>query len=109
MVYAELDPVIRAWVDRHGLKLFTALGGEEARFCYVTGGPQECFQVWIEPPQAGSVVVRAASIETIDDAELAASWVVPLDELDAALDLALEKIGGWKNRPKGPPTWRPIG
>ncbi len=48
MVYAVLDPVIKAWVKKNELKLATEFGGEERRFCDVTGGPQECFQVSIE-------------------------------------------------------------
>jgi len=87
MVYAVLHPVIKAWVDKHELKLVTEFGGEERRFCYVTGVPQECFQVSIEPPHESETLVNAWSIETINDAELHDSWLVHLDELGTALDL----------------------
>jgi hypothetical protein len=107
MVYAVLDPVIKGWVNKNELKLATEFAGEERRFCYVTGGPQECFQVSIEPPQGSEVVVNAWSIETIDDAELHESWLVHLDELGTALDLAFDKIKAWNARLKGPATWQP--
>ena len=105
MVYEALDPVINAWVQKHELKLATEFVGEERRYCYVTGGPQECFQVSIEPPQGSEVLVNAWSIETIDDVELHDSWLVHPDGLAGALDLALDKIGAWKARSNGPATW----
>lgn len=107
MAYTLIDPVITAWADRHALKLFSEFGGEQRRFSYVSGGPQECFQISIEPPEEGEVSVSAWSMETIDDAELQESWRVTVDELATTLDLALAKIGAWTTRPKAPATWRP--
>src|SRR4051812_22475759 len=105
-VYAAVDPAIRSWADQHELRLSMEFGGQERRFCYVTGGPQECFQISIEPPEGSKVLVNAWSIETIDDEELHESWLVPVAEVSSALKLALDKIGAWNARPKGPATWR---
>ena len=52
-------PCDQSVVDKHELKLVTEFGGEERRFCYVTGGPQECFQVSIEPPHESETLVNA--------------------------------------------------
>jgi len=101
MVYAAVDPAINAWAEQHGLKLSTEFGGQERRFCYLTGGPQECFQVSIEPPQGAKVLVNAWSIETIDDAELHESWLAPVEEVSSALNQAFDKIMAWNVRPKG--------
>ena len=107
MAYSTIDAVIRQWAARHSLVLNTEFGGRERRFCYVSGGQQECFQVSIEPPEAGSVLVNAWSIETIDDAELQESWTVDAHELPQALDAALKQVRAWDTRPKSAATWRP--
>ena len=105
MGYTTIDAVIREWAERHSLVLNTEFGDQERRFCYVTGGPQECFQVSIEPPEAASVLVNARSIETIDDIELHKSWTVDAHDLPKALDAALNQVRAWDARPKGPATW----
>ena len=107
MPYSAVDPVIKVWVAAHQFGLLTEFGGEAARFFYVTGGPQECFQISIAPPSGEQVLVYAGSVETIDDAELRETWVVPVEELASALDRALDRIGAWRDRPKGPATWQP--
>lgn len=53
MTYASIDDVINAWASRRGLKLNTDFGGEPRRFCYVSAGNDECFQISIEPPDGG--------------------------------------------------------
>lgn len=107
MAYATIDAMIREWAERHSLVLNTEFGGRERRFCYVSGGPQECFQVSIEPPEAARVLVNAWSIETIDDAELHKSWTVDAPDLVQALDAALKQVRAWDARPKGAATWQP--
>jgi hypothetical protein len=107
VAYATIDAVIQEWSERHSLVLSTEFGGRERRFCYVSGGPQECFQVSIEPPEAAKVLVNAWSIETIDDAELHASWTVDAHDLPQALDAALRQVRTWDARPKGAATWHP--
>jgi hypothetical protein len=79
MIYAEVDPAITAWARQHGLKLRTEWADAEARFCYVSGGQHECFQVSVEHPHAGKIVVHARSIETIDDVKLHEFWLVEIE------------------------------
>lgn len=105
MVYSAVDPTIKAWAELHGLTICTKFAGQDRRFCYLTGGAQECFQVSIEPPDEGEILVNAWSIETIDDEELHESWRVRVEELDSALNLAFEEVMAWRDRPKGPRTW----
>ena len=105
--YAEVDPIITAWICQHGLKLWTEWADAEARFCYASGGQQECFQVSVEHPHAGKIVVHARSIETIDDAELKESWLVEIEALADTLAAAWDQIEAWKKRIKGPATWTP--
>lgn len=98
MSYATIDAVIAEWAAAHGLKLCTEFGGP-ARFCYVSGGEHECFQVSVDPPQGETVTVNAWSIETEDDAELHRHWRVPTADLRSALEVALEQISAWSARP----------
>ena len=107
MACTKIDAVIREWAEQHSLVLNTECVGQERCFGYVSGGPQECFQVSIEPSEAERVLVNAWSIETIDDAELHASWTVDARDLLQALDAAWKQIRAWDARPKGAATWRP--
>jgi hypothetical protein len=102
--YAKVDPAIVAWIERHGFTLCAWFGGE-ARFCYVTGGPQECFQIAVRQPVNGQVQVYAHSVETIDDAEMQSDWCVSESLVEDGLDQALACIREWIDRPKGPATW----
>ncbi len=74
-------------------------GGSRRRFCYVSGGEHECFQVSVEPPEAAAITVNAWSVETEDDAELHRQWVVEAPELLATLETALKTISEWTVRP----------
>ena len=105
MAYSEIDVVIREWSERHSLALNTEFGGQERRFCYVSGGPEECFQVSIEPPESGRVLVNAWSVETIDDVELHECWTVEIRDLPQSLEVALRQVSAWNARPKGRATW----
>ena len=104
MAYSAIDPTIIAWAEAHGLKLCNEFGGVPRRFCYVSGGPHECFQVSIERPEGTEVLVNAWSIETTDDSELHHERTVPIGDLKLTLEAALNKIGEWKVRPRVP-TW----
>jgi hypothetical protein len=101
MTYETVDPIFTKWASEHDLGMLTQFGGREQRFCYVTGGPQECFQIAVEPPGEGTIVVNVWSIETIDDVDLHACWSVPFDGLANALDTALDQIRAWDQRSKG--------
>jgi hypothetical protein len=100
MSYAAVDAVISEWAAVHRLTLSTEFGGKPRRFCYVSGGEHECFQVSIEPPEGATVTVNAWSIETEDDAELHQQWLITTGELSATLDAALKQISRWSVRPR---------
>jgi hypothetical protein len=100
--YSAIDPTLIEWANAHGLRLINEFGSVPSRFCYVSGGQKECFQVSIEPPEGEKVLVNAWSIETDDDAELHHAWTASIDELRSTLETALEKIKEWKSRPRNP-------
>ncbi len=103
--YAAVDGIIAQWMSENDLFLNTQFGGVERRFCYVTGSPQECFQISIEPPEGKDILINVWSVETIDDADLHECWAVNPDHLHNALDLALRQIRSWEARLKEPATW----
>ena len=64
MPYRDIDPIIAAWAALHDLVLFS----DARRFCHTSSASGECFQLVVEPPSSGSVMISAWSIETKDDA-----------------------------------------
>lgn len=100
MSYEAVDDVIGSWVKRHGLTLIAEFGGEPRRFCYVSGGEHECFQVSIEPPEGGTITVNAWDVETEDDAELHQQWRVEIGDLASTLEAAFGQIADWSSRPR---------
>jgi hypothetical protein len=98
--YDEVDAAIHAWADANVKELFEECAGEPARFAYLPGvRPFECFQIWVEPPIAGCIVVSAASVDTDDGSEHHHIWEGPVDRLVIMLDEATEAVRGWVNRP----------
>lgn len=100
MNYDAVDAAIAAWADSHSLILRTEFGGVPRRFCYVSSGAQECFQVSIEPPDDGAITVNVGDVETEDDAELQQQWLVPVGHLVPTLQAALDQIAIWRVRPR---------
>jgi hypothetical protein len=98
MGYEAVDDGISAWAARHSLTLSTEFGGQPRRFCYVSGGKAESFQVSIEPPEDGIITVNAWDVETSDDAQFHRKWQVPISDLSSTLDKAVEQIARWARR-----------
>jgi hypothetical protein len=93
--YAAVDPAIAGWATTNGLTLCTEWDGRPHRFCYVSGGEHECFQISIEPPRDGKIYIHAREIETEGDAELHERWNVPMADLLPALEAAMTQIRTW--------------
>jgi hypothetical protein len=98
MSYEAVDDVIGAWAKRHGLRLSTEFGGQPRRFCYVSGGKHECFQVSVDPPEGEHITVNAHDVETVDDAEFHWQRRVVASDLAPALEAALNQIAVWSRR-----------
>jgi len=99
--YSSVDPVISAWAHRNSLKLPTHDDrGAELKFrnSYTSSHEAECCQIWIDPPQDGLVALHAATVESRDDEEVKQDWCVPVQELDAALEIALSFVRTWMTR-----------
>ena len=99
--YSSIDPIVDSWAGRHGLKLPTHdKRGAELTFrnVYTSSNEAECCQIWIDPPIDGMVGVHAASVESRDDEEMRQDWVVPVGELESALEIALAFARTWMAR-----------
>jgi hypothetical protein len=95
MSYASVDPQIRAWAEKHSLKLFTSWAGRESRSAHVSSKAGECFQIWIDPPVGGGVCVHAACIEGRGDNEPPQDWNTTEAGLQATLDSIFQTVVGW--------------
>jgi hypothetical protein len=98
--YEDVDATIAAWANANVKKLFDRWAGKPARFAYLPGlRPLECFQIWVQPPSAGWIVVSAASVDTDDDSEHFRTWDGPVNDLAVMLDNATAAVREWANRP----------
>jgi hypothetical protein len=98
--YDEVDATIAAWASTNVKKLFEEWAGKPARFAYLPGlRPLECFQIWVQPPLAGRIVVSAASVDTDDDSEHHRTWEGQMDSLATMLNDATAAVREWANRP----------
>lgn len=101
MTYAQIDPTIVTWVEKHKFSLFTHLSGTEGPECravYISSKDGECCQIWIDKPESGRVSLHAADIETRQDEEMRQDWRVPISDLEAALEDAITFVQKWFER-----------
>ena len=101
MTYAQIDPIIDAWVEKHKFSLFThteGMAGSDFRAIYLSSKHGECCQIWIDKPESGRVSLHAADIETRQDEEMRQDWCVPISELSVALDGAVTSVKKWFDR-----------
>ena len=95
MSYSSVDPIVRAWAQRHSLTLFTSFADREARFAYTSSKAGECFQIWIDDPADGKISVHAAGVEGRRMDDPPADWLVPISGLDTALEDAWATVMSW--------------
>jgi len=100
MSYSGIDPIIRAWTEKHGFTLFDRIEGmaPSIRCVYISTKQGECFQIWIDKPESGQVSIHAADVETHHDEELRQDWSVPVEDLESALEDAVVRVQSWMNR-----------
>jgi len=97
--YDEVDATIASWAKANVKKLFDEWDGAPARFAYLPGlRPFESFQISVQPPSAGRVVVSAASVDTDDGSEHHRTWEGPVDNLAAMLEEATAAVCLWAHR-----------
>lgn len=98
--FEDVDETIAAWANSNVKKLFDDWAGKPARFAYLPGlRPLECFQIWVQPPSAGWIVVAATSVDTDDDSEHHRTWEGPVNSLANMLNDATAVVREWANRP----------
>ena len=98
--YEQVDATIATWAKTNVRKLFDEWAGEPARFAYLPGlRPRECFQISIQPPSNGRIVISAHSVDTDDNSEHHRTWEGPVDSLAVLLEEATDVVQVWVNRP----------
>jgi hypothetical protein len=101
MGYSEVDPMIKAWTERHGFTLYDryeGFPGVPLRLVYLSSSEGECFRIWIDEPKSGQVSIGAADVETRNDEELRQDWSIPVENLGAALEDAVTRVRKWMGR-----------
>ena len=101
MGYSEVDPIIKAWTERNGFALYDRYEGfpdVPLRLVYLWSPEGECFRIGIEEPKSGQVSLGAADVETRNDEQLRKDWSVPVKNLEAALEHAVEHVRKWMDR-----------
>ena len=100
MSYADIDPIIRAWTEKHGFTLFERIDGDPTpvRAVYLSNSQGECFQIWIDQPKSSEVSLHAADVETRNDEGLHQDWSVQVSNLGTALEGAVAHVQGWMGR-----------
>jgi hypothetical protein len=94
--FATVDPVIQAWIKRHGLPApYTSWAGDEIRAVYLSSAAGECFQIWITPPADGLISISAACVEGRNDTGEPQRWSVAVEDLDAGLETAVKTVIAW--------------
>ncbi len=97
--YLLMDAQLDRQAAAKGWVVFKEWANAPARFFYVSGyDGHDCFQVAIEPPVMGALVVTARSVDTTDDQAFEQVWRGGIDEIDSLLALAIDQIEIWKNR-----------
>ena len=102
MGYAEIDADIRRWSDRHMLVVHDAWSGGELRHIYVSSDVGECFQIWIELPQFGLVLVHAAAVEYLRGEPPSAHWLATTPAIGKILEEAFTAVIAWMVPAKRP-------
>ena len=95
MSYASIEREIQEWATKHSLKLFTSWADGEARFIYVSSVAGDCFQIWIDPLEAGQIGLHAAFVDGPRDNDPHWDDLVPEADLPAALECAFQTVIDW--------------
>jgi hypothetical protein len=98
MNYSQIDKVILNWVEKHNFSLFTNhenIPDSDFRAVYLSSKQGECCQISIDKPKSGKVCIHAGDIETDQDEVLKKEWCVPIEELEKALEKAVNFVKIW--------------
>lgn len=90
MSYTAIDPVVSAWVSKHGLFLYTQHQGEEIRSVDVVSPKGQKCQIWIDVPNG-----RRVNVHAWDYKKRRRDWNAPVERIDKCLHEALETVRSW--------------
>lgn len=93
MKYADVDPIIREWANRHDLHLYEEHYDEEVRAAHINDTQGRTYRIGIEPPDSdGRIKVRACAWDFKKRNKL---YSVTKDELHDTLEEVIEQINIW--------------
>lgn len=91
--YASVDADIDAWIEKHRLVLFSSSGGEECRAAFLSSTDGDTFEIWVDLPQDGNVIVGVSWVDgpTEQPPVPERTWIVPTSAVRSALDRAIHE------------------
>ncbi|MCI0661811.1 MAG: hypothetical protein L0220_12120 [Acidobacteria bacterium] len=90
MKFSAIDPIIKAWIERHELFLYTEYKEAEVRSVVVVSNDARMFQIWIDPP-----TVDRVSVHAWDYKKRRRDWETNLAELNESLEAAIKVVRSW--------------
>jgi len=90
MSYGEIDSIISAWVKRHRLTLYTWYQNSEIRSVDLVDARGRKFQIWIDRPVSGKVVVHAWNYR-----KTGRDWNTTIDVLGERLEKVFVVVSDW--------------
>jgi hypothetical protein len=90
MSYAEIDPIIFAWIEKHHFTLFTEYKDSAVRSIEVVSASGQKFQIWLDRPASGKV-----SIHLWDFRKKRCDWEVAIADLATCLELVAATVFEW--------------
>lgn len=90
MSYAEIDPIIFAWVEKHGFCLSTEYQDSVVRSVDVVSASGLKFQVWVDIPHCGMVEVHLW-----DYKKRRCDWEVVIADLATCLETVASTVFLW--------------
>lgn len=90
MSYIVVDPVIKAWSERHSFLLFTLYKDSEVRSVNVVSETGRKFQIWIDHPKGDQISVHVWNYK-----KQRQDWEVNVADLNTALEEAASTVREW--------------
>jgi hypothetical protein len=89
--YSEIDPVLYAWAQKHGLQIFMKYQSYDVRSVFLTSNSGEPYQIWVDAPDERKEV----HLHARDYTNMRADIISSLHDLDGKLEEIYATVRSW--------------